>query len=165
MCERPRRCSWWRSSRRAAREPPWMVRARQKHALRAHVMPGGEWLPLCVRYVRPFRLPRGPLRFDAYITAVGHGWDLEMRIPWASAVAGSVPGVGMQDLAAALWVRGRACLRVREHVPCRATAVVLVVHFARPSHGQILHVGRSRVHCRASACALWCFGHVELIYF
>ena len=46
VCERPRR-SWWRSSRRAAREPPVMVRAWQKHALRAHVMPGGVAAVMC----------------------------------------------------------------------------------------------------------------------
>ena len=28
-------------------------------------------------------------------------------------------------------------MRMREHVPCRATAGVLVVHFERPSRGQI----------------------------
>ena len=31
-------------------------------------------------------------------------------------------------------------MRMRERVPCRATAGVLVVHFVRPSRGQILGV-------------------------
>ena len=131
MCERPRR-SWWRSSQRAAREPPWMVRARQKHALRAHVMPGGVAAVMC-----------GPLGcLAAHFGLMRTLRLLDMIGTRRCAFCGLQPcgisargrcGLGNRSG----WVRGRACLRVRERVPCRATAVVLVVHFARPSHGQI----------------------------
>jgi hypothetical protein len=111
-----------------------MVRARQKHALRAHVMPGGEWLPLCATlYLGCLAALFGLM--CTLIMAVGHAWDSEMRILWASAVRDPCPG--------SVWtwqplcLRGRACLRVRERVPCRATAVVFVAHFAWPSHGKI----------------------------
>ena len=144
--ERPRRSSW-RSCRRAAREPPWMVQASRCDACRAHVPPPAAELAVS-----------GACAASRHVLIWAHDRRLlgllGLKGPQAAGRSrvGSMPGLSVHR-AAALNVleslhaheRARAMSRHRG-CPCRTFCTA----FARADLGRTFDPGDD----------LRCFGHV-----
>jgi hypothetical protein len=150
--ERPRRSSW-RSCRRAAREPPWMVHASRCDTLRACVPPPAAELAVC-----------GACAASRHVLIRAHDRRLlgllGLEGPQAAGRSrvGSVPGLSVGWAAALDVLRSlHECLRACV-TSCYRDALVCILFgtgFARADLGCTLDL-RSDLRC---------FGHVWYVYF